>query len=721
MSGPWKLESSALKPANPQTTRKARDPQALLAGCVCGLLALAVLAVFGQTARFGFVNLDDPMYVYENPVVEKGLTFQGALWALTYGKIGHWHPLTWLTHMADCQMYGLWAGGHHLTNVALHAAATVLLFLVLRAMTGTLWRSAFVAAVFAIHPLRAESVAWIAERKDVLSGVFFMLTLGAYGHYARRPSRGRYAAMALAYGLGLLSKNMLVTLPFVLLLLDWWPLGRMMGMQNAECRMQNAESGGQKPPRLAFGGLVAEKVPLLLLSVASCLATALVPEKVQDFHRAPVLERVGNAVVSYVTYLWQMVFPAGLANPYPFPQGGQPMWKVCLAFVALAAISAGVVACRKKRPYLLMGWLWYVGMLVPVIGIVQISYYSHADRYTYLPEIGLAVAVTWAVADGCAGWKHRRAALGGLMAAAVGALGVCAHIQTSYWRDSESLWTRALACTTDNYVARHNLGTLFLKQGKLDDALAQFQESLRIMPDNAEALNNLANVLAMKGDARAAIAQYQKALEIQPLYPDAHYNLGNVLRKQGKLEEAVAQYRAALEMAPEHVDALNNLGIALAMQGADDAAIAQYQKALEIQPGHAEARFNLGNVFLKHGRLAEAMAQYREALAIRPEDLGALNNLAWLLATAADPSLRNGAQAVALATKASQLSGGGNPAVLRTLAAAYAEQGSHALAAATARRALELAVRQKQEALAAALQNEIKLYEANTPPRNAPP
>jgi len=349
---------------------------------ICVFLALAVLAVFGQTKGFSFVNYDDDKYVYENPVVEKGLTWKGARWALTYGEVGHWHPLTWLTHMGDCQIFGLWAGGHHLTNVALHAVTTLVLFLVLRKMTGALWRSAFVAAVFAIHPLRAESVAWIAERKDVLSGMFFMLTLWAYVVYVRQPSRGRYVSLAVLYALGLLSKNMLVTLPFVLLLLDWWPLGRMR-LAEAEGANAGAQAAG-----IPFWSLVKEKIPLLLLSAGSCVATAWVPERIQDLDRHPVLERVGNALVSYVIYLRQMVFPAGLANPYPFPHHSPPIWKVWVALVVLAGITAGVVACRKKSPFLLMGWLWYLGMLVPASGIVQISYYAHADRYTYLPGIG---------------------------------------------------------------------------------------------------------------------------------------------------------------------------------------------------------------------------------------------------------------------------------------------------------------------------------------------
>jgi tetratricopeptide (TPR) repeat protein len=783
--------------------------------CVCVFLALAVLTVFGQTAGFGFINYDDNKYVYENPVVEKGLTWQGALWALSYSQIGHWHPLTWLTHMADCQVYGLWAGGHHITNVALHTVATALLFLVLRKMTGTLWRSAFVAAVFAVHPLRAESVAWIAERKDVLSGMFFMLTLWAYLHYVRQPSRGRYLAMALLFGLGLLSKNMLVTLPFVLLLLDWWPLGRM---RRAEA---TAGEAGSRSPGVPFWGLVKEKIPLMLLSAGSCIATASVSEKIGEADRVPVLARIGNAVVSYVVYLRQMVFPAGLANLYPYPHNGPPIWRVCVALAVLAAVTAGVVACRQKRPFLLVGWLWYLGMLAPAIGIVQISYYAHADRYTYLPGIGLAMAGTWAVAELSAGWKHRRVVLGSLMMAVMGALTVCGHIQTSYWKDGESLWTHTLACTSDNFIAHLDLGDLLRLRGKLDEAAAQYRQALAIAPDNVETLNNLGNVLAMKGQEAAAMAQYQKALAIRPGFADTHVNLGNLLMP-GRLDEAIAEYRKALAIAPDSVEILNNLGKALAMKGEDAAAIAQYQKALAIQPGYANAHFNLGNRLLKLGRLEEAAAQYRkvleiqpddaearnklgkalllkgdvdgamacfekttamspdplsrwfklgngflqkedwdtamvcyrqalkinprsadacanlgmacfkkgenkeaidswqQALAINPDQLYVQNNLARLLATTPDPSLRNGPKAIALATQANHLSGGGNPVILQTLAVAYAQAGSYGLAADTARRALELAVAQNKDALAAALQKEIKFYETNAPPPNAP-
>ncbi len=778
---------------------------------VCLVLAAVTFAVFGQTAGFEFVNYDDKSYVYDNPVVERGLTLKGAVWALTYGKIGHWHPLTWLTHMADCQVYGLWAGGHHLTNVALHAAAAVLLFLALREMTGSLWRCAFVAAVFAIHPLRVESVAWIAERKDVLSGVLFMLTLWAYARYVRQPSRGRYAAVALAYALGLLCKNMLVTLPFVLLLLDWWPLHRVT--------LNGAGGGKAGAARLVeiFGGLVKEKIPLFLLSAGSCLATALVPEKVLDSDRVPFLERIGNAVVSYGIYLWQMVFPAGLAIPYLHPPHGLPFWKIALAFVLLAAISISVLACRNRRPYLLVGWLWYLGMLVPAIGFIQISYYAHADRYTYLPGIGLALAGTWAVGDWSIGWQQRRVVLGGLMAAVIGALMVCAWIQTRYWKNSETLWTHTFACTTGNYVAHYNLGlaldhkgrvdeaithyqkaleinadnaeahnnlgTALFEKGKVDEAIVHYQETLKIKPSYAEAHLNLGSALQLKGKMDEAITHYREALEINPDYAEAHNNLGNVLRQtgrvdeaithfqralginpddvkalnnlgtalqqKGRVDEAITQYQEALKIKPDSVEALNNLGSALRQKGRVDEAITQYQNALQINPGYVDAlnnlgsalrqkgrvdeaishyqealkikpdfagaHYNLGNALLQKGSMSEAIAHFQMALQLEPADPGVQNNLAWLLAACPEASLRNGNKAVELARQANALTGGKNPIILHTLAAAYAEAGRFSEAMETAQRALRVAEEQSNTGLAGQLQLEMKLYQAGSP------
>ena len=591
------------------------------APAVCLVLAAITFAVFGQTAGFGFVNYDDQEYVYQNPMVARGLTLKGAVWALTYGKIGHWHPLTWLTHMADCQVYGLRAGGHHLTNVALHAMTVVLLFLVLREMTGSLWRSAFVAAVFAIHPLRVESVAWIAERKDVLSGVFFMLTLWAYARYVRQPSRGRYAAVALAYALGLLCKNMLVTLPFVLLLLDWWPLHRVT--------LDGAGGGKVGAARLValFGGLIKEKIPLFLLSAGSCLATVLVPEKVFDSQRQPFLERLGNALVSYGIYLRQMVFPAGLAIPYINPPNGLPFWKVALAFVLLAAISISVLAFRNRRPYLLVGWLWYLGMLVPAIGFIQISYYAHADRYTYLPGIGLALAGTWAVGDWSIGWQQRRAVLGGLMAAVIGALMVCAWIQTRYWKSNETLWTHTLACTTGNYMAHFNLGNALRQEDRMDDAITHYEEALQIEPHDAEAHNNLGLALFQKGSVDQAMTHLRKAAQIAPHDATAQNNLGYTLLQKGRVDEAIAHCQQAVQIRPDFAEAHNNLGNALGQKGRVNEAITHFQKALEINPALAEADNNLGNALRQKGRVDEAIACYQKALAINPGYAAARSNL----------------------------------------------------------------------------------------------
>ncbi len=579
---------------------------------VCLVLAAITFAVFGQTAGFGFVNYDDDIYVYENPVVEKGLTLKGAVWALTYGKIGHWHPLTWLTHMADCQIYGLWAGGHHLTNVALHAVAAVLLFLALREMTGSLWRSAFVAAVFAIHPLRAESVAWISERKDVLSGVFFMLTLWAYARYARQPSRGRYAAVAVWYGLGLLCKNTLVTLPFVLLLLDWWPLHRV-----------TPDGAGGGRVKALFWGLVKEKIPLFLLSVGSCVATFLVPEKVSDTVQLPLVERVENAVASYGVYLRQMVFPVGLAIPYPNPPNGLLFGEAVRAFILLAVISIVVLACWKKRPYLLAGWLWYLGILVPMIGIIQISYYSHADRYTYLPQIGICVAITWLVAE----WRVSRVALGGLMAGMLALFMVCAWQQTAYWQNSETLWTYTLACTADNDIAQNNLGLVLMQKGRMDAAITCFQKALQIRPDYADARNNLGYALLQMGKGDAAITFFRQALQIRPDLAAAHNNLGMALFEKGRADEAIAHFQSALQIEPGLATAHNNLGNALLQTGKGDAAITCFQQALQIRPDFAEAHDNLGNALLQTGKVDEAIAHCQRALQIKPDDAEACVNL----------------------------------------------------------------------------------------------
>ena len=402
---------------------------------VCGFLLLAVAAVFGQTVTYEFVNFDDPDYVYRNARMTQGLTFDGIAWAMTTNCCTNWHPLTWLSHMLDCQIYGPCAGGHHLTSVLLHAITAVLLFLVLRRMTSDLWPSAFVAAVFAVHPLHVESVAWVTERKDVLSGLFFVLTLAAYLAYVRRPfSLPRYLAVAAMFALGLMAKPMLVTLPFVLLLLDYWPLGRF-----TNCLDKPLAASHVTP----VSRLVTEKIPLLLLTLASCAATVWAQEQsIVDTEELRFSARIANALVSYVGYIGESFCPINLAVYYPHPQAGLPMWEPIAAMLLLAGVTAAVVMRRRKNPYLLVGWLWYLGMLVPVIGLTQVGLQAMADRYMYLPQIGLVIGLTWGAERLVRSWPRRAWVCGATASLVIVELAVCAAQQTTYWRDSESLWER---------------------------------------------------------------------------------------------------------------------------------------------------------------------------------------------------------------------------------------------------------------------------------------
>jgi protein O-mannosyl-transferase len=513
---------------------------------ICIALAVLTWLVFGQTLGHDFINYDDPRYVYENTKITSGLSIRGIAWAFTHIHSMNWHPLTTISHMLDCQLYDLKAGWHHFTNVLLHTIAAILLFIALQQMTGAFWRSAFVAAVFAIHPLRVESVAWIAERKDVLSGVFFMLTLLAYVHYTRAPSFGRYLAVALVFVLGLMSKPMLVTLPFVLLVLDYWPLHRIgAGTSNA---------GPQLLTR------VLEKIPLLALSAASSVITFLAQKGAVGFtEQLPVVSRINNAVVSYVAYIWQMFWPARLAVFYPHPENRLPLWEIIFSLILLICITAVAGALRKKRPYFITGWLWYLGMLVPVIGLVQVGWQGHADRYTYLPQIGLYIAVTWAVADLAALWRHQRRILSAAALLIIGVLSLAAWVQTSYWRDSETLFRHALAVTTNNDVAENNLGIVFLRQGKTDEAISLLQAAVDLRPDNSPAHENLAKALLQKGEVSEALIHYRKLLELQPDNIEVHNIVGTVLIQHGRIREGVEEWQKVLTIQPDNGNAMSNL------------------------------------------------------------------------------------------------------------------------------------------------------------------
>jgi protein O-mannosyl-transferase len=567
---------------------------------ICIFLALIVWIVFGQTSRFDFIKYDDDLYVYNDPVVTRGLTLEGVKAAFSDRHSDNWVPLTTLSHMLDCQLYGLNAGGHHFTNVLLQTATAILLFLALREMTGFLWRSAFVAAVFAIHPLRAESVAWISERKDVLSGVFFALTLWAYVRYVRSPRPfGWYLATLFCFILGLLSKPSVVPLPFLLLLLDYWPLQRF-----------NTS---------AFKRLLLEKIPLLLLSLACCIPTVLSQgTAIQPLKYYPLPLRIENAIVSYVIQMERMFYPANLAVFYPYPNA-IPWWEVVLTGTLLAGICAVVWTQRQTRPWLLVGWLWYLAMIAPNIGFIQVGSQAQADRYTYLPQIGLVLALTWTVAGLCAAWRHRRLALAGFSTVVLPALIFCAHTQAAYWRNSETLWNHTLACTSGNFIAYNDLGDALLQKGQVEEAMLNFQQALQINPDFDLACDGLGVALLQKGRVGEAISYFQRALQIKPDNEEACYDLGNAVLQEGKVDKAVALYHQALQIKSDYVEAHNNLGNALLQTGDVERAIVQFQQALQLNPDFAKARVNLGNALLQKGSVDEAVAQFQQALQLNPD------------------------------------------------------------------------------------------------------
>lgn len=467
--------------------------------------------VFGQTRTYPFVNFDDPEYVYEVPEINHGLTVQGLAWAFTHLPSPNWYPLTNISHMLEAQLYGMRAGGYHLTNVLLHTLSAILLFFVLWKSTSSLWRSAFIAAVFAIHPLRVESVAWITERKDVLSGIFFMLTLSGYLAYARRPTLIRYGIVFILLACGLMSKPMLVTTPFVLLLLDYWPLDRATDFR-AWCR------------------LIAEKIPLLALSAASCAVTVFA-QTVAESSRAPLplLLRLGNAGVSAMIYIGQMFWPIDLAVFYPRMHDQLDSWLVMIPAALIIGISLIAILVRRTHPYVFVGWFWYLVMLTPVLGIVQAGLQGHADRFTYLPQIGLYLLVTWTVAEVTVGWAKQREMLTSLATVVLVALASVAWIQTRYWRDSESLWSHTIAVTKDNVFAHASLADLLLRRGRLDEAAFHCKEALKLQPRDANAHNNLGLALLQKGDESHAAAEFIETLQIDPNHMNAAANLAWIL------------------------------------------------------------------------------------------------------------------------------------------------------------------------------------------------
>jgi tetratricopeptide (TPR) repeat protein len=635
---------------------------------ICLLLCVLVFWTFLPSFQNGFVNFDDPLYVSGNVHVQAGMTWESIKWAFTTFAGGFWHPLTWLSLMLDCQLFRLHAGGHHLSGLLLHAANTLLLFVVFRRMTGTTWRSGFVAALFALHPLHVESVAWISDRKDLLGALFWILTMLMYVRYVEEaeagvqepghgsqqprasstPHASRYYALSLLFfACGLMSKATVLTLPLVLLLLDWWPLGRF-------------RPSGRHPRLLT---LCLEKLPFLaagfvagLISIYGQKASGALPTAIQF----PVGERIANAILSYARYLAQTFWPTGLSAYYPYPRTYAVVPVVGAALVTVA-VSALVWRLARRRQYVAVGWLWYLVTLLPAIGLVQVGGHSRADRYTYLPLIGLFMLLAWGAYDLTRRWRHQAVWLSSAGAAVIILCAGLSRQQLGYWKNSETLFRRALAVTQDNLMALNNLGAALAEQGKPEEAIIHLQEALRLMPDypgvhnnlgatlakqgrldegiphlreavelardDAGAHRNLADALTWKGRLDEAITEYKTAIKLNPNEAATHCNLGNALAGKGLREDAITQYHEALKLNPEFIDAYIRLGAVLGMSGRLDEAASQFHRALELDSNNAEAHCNLGIALLKQQRSDEAISQLQAALKLSPDYAEAHCNL----------------------------------------------------------------------------------------------
>jgi tetratricopeptide (TPR) repeat protein len=650
-------------------------------GWICLALGLITLAVYAPSLTHNFLAYDDQVYVTENLHVQAGLTWQGVEWAFRSYAASNWHPVTWLSHMLDCQLYGLRPAGHHLTNVLLHTANALLLFLVLSRMTGWVWRSACVAGLFAWHPLHVESVAWVAERKDLLGASFWLLTLWAYGRYAKTRSakpEGRsqktavsgpqsevqgsklpfgasisqlpascfYALSLVFFILGLMSKPMVVTLPFVLLLLDYWPLQRLQFPALHSSRFKVSASTGMPQPSDArqavpFTRLFWEKAPFLALSAICCALTVWAQQgtySVVSVAGLPLSRRIPHALVAYAHYLGAMVVPRHLAAHYPYPTTTAAA-ALAGAGIVLVLLSVLAVWFGTRRPYLLVGWLWYLGTLVPVIGLVQVGDQAWADRYTYLPLIGVFLALVWGLGDlaeekwpgGAGRTNSARAVMGGMVVAVGLALLAGTALQLSYWKDTRTLFAHAAQVTQHNGRAITVLGSLLAKEGKLPEAMALYSQALRYRPDNPEAHFFLGNALEQQGKPSEAVAEYAQALWFRPLQEKTHLALGIILAKQKHYDEAARHYQAALAINPASALAHNNLARLLHTQGRLDEAIEHYSAALNLDAQLAQAHNNLGVVLIQKGRLAEGASHLQEAVRLNPSDAESQYNLALAL------------------------------------------------------------------------------------------
>jgi len=554
---------------------------------ICLFLIAATLSVYWQANKFDFVNFDDNDYVTDNLHVQAGLTPKNMIWALTTTHASNWHPLTWLSHMLDFQLYGMNPGQHHMTNVFFHILNTLLLFFVFRKMTDNVWQSSFVAALFALHPLHVESVAWISERKDVLSTFFFMLTIWSYTLWAKNSLRSGYFLALLFFILGLMSKPMVVTLPFVLFLLDFWPLNRL--------DLKWPKNHSDCPQKKSVYHLLWEKFPFFVFSTVSCFVTYFAQKKggaVKSFEVYPLMVRLSNALHSYIKYIIKLLLPHKMAVLYQHP-GKLPLWETVGTLLILLSISLFSIRSIKRRPYFTVGWFWFLGSLIPVIGIIQIGSQAMADRYMYIPSIGIFIIMAWGVPDFFSNLSFKKTFLSLFATVFLLILGLFTWKQLHYWENSIMLFERAIAVAPYNAVPHNNLGNALKEVGRVGDAVEHYRKAIRFKPDYYEAHSNLADALEKIGRTDEAISHYMEALRITPEFEQGHYNLANLLNKMGRTDEAIKHYFEALRIAPNFEKAHNNLGVVLVNRGDIAAAEFHFQEALRINPNYTLAKNNL--------------------------------------------------------------------------------------------------------------------------------
>ncbi|MFH1982581.1 MAG: tetratricopeptide repeat protein [Pseudomonadota bacterium] len=593
------------------------DPSAWIAF----LLVAATLVAYHRVGGFGFVNFDDPLWVTDNAVVRNGFSWDAFLWSFTRAteKANYWVPLTWLSLFLDHAVYGMNAGGYHFTNLLLHLANTLLVFFCLKRISGALWPSGFVAALFALHPLHVESVAWITERKDVLSTFFWMLSIWVYAWYAKAPGIKRYLLLVFVFLLGIMSKPMLVTLPFVLLLLDYWPLNRLQD--------------GKPAAGFFFGRPIREKIPLFLVVIGISIVTWITQTQggaVESLAKISLDTRIANTAVAYLWYLWKMAWPVELAVIYPYPHEPS-MWAALLSGMLLVVVTAMAVWCRRRLPFAAVGWLWYLITLAPVSGLVVIGPHAVADRYSYIPLIGVFIALAWTGAAAASRWRWQRwrgnAVSIVLVLLSIGLTGLT-YRQVGYWKDEVTLFSHALEVTAENYLARNNLGYGLAAIGEPHAAMVQFDRALALNPNGAEAYNGRGNVRLETGDSQGALADYSKAMVLDPGFADPCNGAGNALAAMGLTEAAVLSYREAITRLPDFAEAYNNLGLSLSALGKDQTAMDHFQKAILLRRDFEAARVNLGNALAKSGRIDEAVAQFEIVLAMNPNTVQAAYSLA---------------------------------------------------------------------------------------------